>query len=52
MWFGQFYHFNPNLKLITSESLWFAFCCHFSPSLKSGQISKKKKKNPAFCPFP
>ncbi|KAJ0522943.1 hypothetical protein HanIR_Chr10g0488251 [Helianthus annuus] len=41
LWFGQFCHFSPNLKLITSGFLWFAFCCHFSPNLKSGQISKK-----------
>ncbi|KAF5819206.1 hypothetical protein HanXRQr2_Chr02g0075061 [Helianthus annuus] len=34
LWFGQFCHFNPNLKLFKSGSLWFAFCCHFSPNLK------------------
>ncbi|MFS8006279.1 hypothetical protein Hanom_Chr14g01247351 [Helianthus anomalus] len=34
LWFGQFCHFSPNLKLITSGSLWFAFCCHFSPKFK------------------
>ncbi|MFS7922605.1 hypothetical protein Hanom_Chr03g00251031 [Helianthus anomalus] len=38
LWFGQFCHFSPNLKLITSGSLWFAFCCLFSP----------KSKNPIF----
>ncbi|MFS7914026.1 hypothetical protein Hanom_Chr02g00148581 [Helianthus anomalus] len=39
LWFGQFCHFSPNLKLITSGSLWFAFCCHFSPNFKFDQIS-------------
>ncbi|MFS8005352.1 hypothetical protein Hanom_Chr13g01236311 [Helianthus anomalus] len=34
LWFGQYCHFSPNLKLFTFESLWFAFCCHFSPKLK------------------
>ncbi|MFS7908891.1 hypothetical protein Hanom_Chr01g00088391 [Helianthus anomalus] len=30
LWFGQFYHFSPNLKLFKSRSLWFEFCCHFT----------------------
>ncbi|MFS8006232.1 hypothetical protein Hanom_Chr14g01246791 [Helianthus anomalus] len=48
LWFGQFCHFSPNLKLFTSRSLWFHFCCHFSPKRKSAAISKK---NLVFCPF-
>ncbi|MFS8025727.1 hypothetical protein Hanom_Chr16g01478601 [Helianthus anomalus] len=34
LWFGQFCHFSPNLKLFKLGSMWFAFCCHFSPKLK------------------
>ncbi|KAJ0828305.1 hypothetical protein HanRHA438_Chr17g0835701 [Helianthus annuus] len=39
LWFGQFCHFSPNLKLITSRALWFGFCCHFGPNFKFEQIS-------------
>ncbi|MFS7994330.1 hypothetical protein Hanom_Chr12g01104631 [Helianthus anomalus] len=38
LWFGQFCHFSPNLKLITSRALWFGFCCHFGPNFKFDQI--------------
>ncbi|MFS7996796.1 hypothetical protein Hanom_Chr12g01134021 [Helianthus anomalus] len=50
LWFGQFCHFSPNLKLFTSGSLWFAFCCHFGPKLKFDQIPQTK--TPLFCPYP
>ncbi|MFS7908430.1 hypothetical protein Hanom_Chr01g00083061 [Helianthus anomalus] len=38
LWFGQFSHFSPNLKLFKSRSLWFAFCCYFSPNLKNSHF--------------
>ncbi|MFS7948516.1 hypothetical protein Hanom_Chr06g00560891 [Helianthus anomalus] len=38
LWFDQFCHFSPNLKLFVSVSLWFHFCCHFGPKVKSNQI--------------
>ncbi|MFS7910378.1 hypothetical protein Hanom_Chr02g00105661 [Helianthus anomalus] len=38
LWFGQFCHFSPNLKLFISGSLWFHFCCHFSPKFKLPQF--------------
>ncbi|MFS7973244.1 hypothetical protein Hanom_Chr09g00854381 [Helianthus anomalus] len=31
LWFGQFCHFNPKLKLFAFGSLWFPFYCHFGP---------------------
>ncbi|MFS7951850.1 hypothetical protein Hanom_Chr07g00600061 [Helianthus anomalus] len=38
LWFGQFCHFSPKLKLFASGSLWFQFYCHFRPKMKSGHI--------------
>ncbi|KAF5795946.1 hypothetical protein HanXRQr2_Chr08g0345611 [Helianthus annuus] len=38
LWFGQFCHFSPNLKVFVSGSLWFYFYCHFGPKVKSCQI--------------
>ncbi|MFS7976354.1 hypothetical protein Hanom_Chr10g00891511 [Helianthus anomalus] len=35
LWFGQFCHFSPYLKLFKSGSLWFHFYCHFSAKLKN-----------------
>ncbi|MFS7917589.1 hypothetical protein Hanom_Chr03g00190901 [Helianthus anomalus] len=38
LWFGQFCHFSPNLKLFNSGSLWFASYFHFSPKLKNSHF--------------
>ncbi|MFS8006927.1 hypothetical protein Hanom_Chr14g01254961 [Helianthus anomalus] len=38
LWFGQFCHFSPKLKLFASGSLWFQFYCHFGPKMKSDHI--------------
>ncbi|MFS7966709.1 hypothetical protein Hanom_Chr09g00776951 [Helianthus anomalus] len=38
MWFGQFFHFSPNLKPFKFGYLWFAFCCHSSPNLKNSRF--------------
>ncbi|MFS7970122.1 hypothetical protein Hanom_Chr09g00817291 [Helianthus anomalus] len=38
LWFGQFCHYSPKLKLFVSGSLWFQFYCHFGPKMKSSHI--------------
>ncbi|MFS7976382.1 hypothetical protein Hanom_Chr10g00891801 [Helianthus anomalus] len=49
MWFGQFCHFSPNLKLFKSRSLWFHFYCHFSLKVKFDQNSQIKPLVLSFC---
>ncbi|MFS7942401.1 hypothetical protein Hanom_Chr06g00487941 [Helianthus anomalus] len=38
LWFSQFCHFIPKLKLFVYGSFCFQFYCHFGPKMKSGHI--------------